>query len=183
MKVKSKKHSSELIKQLGLNGVPEATFKTYDVQAIENFCNENPANTYILRDLDNPSGKFFVCKSKQDCIENSKEYSGNFSLAVSCFAYDGRILLGEAMLSNNRIVIGARNDLLAHHRNIYDNPCINLDTNWDDKRLWKVPGVEDLFNYLASKSLYDVIVEFVVYDHKVGVENNNILIVELRSDY
>ena len=104
-------------------------------------------------------------------------------MAVSCVSYTGKILLGEVMIKNNRIIIGARNDKDSHHRNIYDNPCINLDTDWDDKRLWKVNGVEDLFNYLVSKKLFDVIVEFVVYDHGVGTHNNNVLVVELRSNY
>lgn len=183
MEVKSKKHSSELIKKLKLNGVPEEIFTNYNSQAIEKFCDTNPANTYILRDLDSLSGKFFVCKNKQECLDNAKEYKGNFSLAVSCFAYDGRILLGEVMISNNRIIIGARNDKEAHHRNIYDNPCINLDTDWDDKRLWKVKGVEDLFNYLTDKKIFDTIVEFVVFDRNVGVYNHNVLVVELRTRY
>lgn len=183
MIVRSKKHSSELIKRLGLNGVPEEVFTRYNRETIEYFCDSNPASKYILRDLDNPSGKYFICNSKDECINNAKEYNGAFSLAVSCFAYDDRILLGEVLISNNRIVIGARNDQGAHHRNIYDNPCINLDTDWDNKKLWTVNGVEEVFNYLTSKNIYDVIVEFVVFNHPVGLHNNRVLIVELRSNY
>lgn len=183
MQVNSKRHSSELIKQLGINGAPEITMDVYDKDKIEMFCNKYPEPVYILRDLDNPSGMFFVCRSKDECLENAKKYTGTFSLAVSCVSYEGKILLGEVMIKNNRIIIGARNDKESHHRNIYDNPIINLDTDWDDKRLWKVEGIELLFNYLVSKKLFDVIVEFVVYDHKVGTHNNEVLVVELRSNY
>lgn len=183
MEVKSKRHSSELIKQLEINGVPEIIFTTYDAAKIEIFCELNPASVYVLRDLSNPSGQYYICKSKQECIDNAKNYNGAFSLAISCVSYEGKVLLGEIMISNNRVMIGARNDKESHHRNIYDNPCINLDTTWDDKRLWKVAGVEDLFNYLTAKNIFDTIVEFVVYDHKVGTQNNNVLVVELRSKY
>ena len=183
MIVKSKRHSSELIKQLNLNGVPEILFKEYDANAIEMFCDKYQEPVYILRDLDSPSGMYFICKSKQECIDNAKNYKGQFSLAVSCVSYTGKVLLGEIMISNNRVVIGARNDKDSHHRNIYDNPCIRLDTNFDDKRLWQTHGVEDLFNYLVNKNIFDTIVEFVVYDHPVGVHGNNVLVVELRSNY
>ena len=183
MDIKSKRHSSELIKKLNLNGVPEVLFKEYDEVKIGEFCDKYKDPIYILRDLSCPSGKYFICKSKDDCLMNAKNYDGEFSLAVSCGSYTGKILLGEILISNNRVVIGARNDKESHHRNIYDNPCINLDTDWNDKRLWKIDGVEKLFNYLASNKIYDTIVDFVVYDHEVGINNNDVLIVELRSKY
>ena len=53
----------------------------------------------------------------------------------------------------------------------------------DDERLDKVKGVEEVFNYLISKKIFDTIVEFVVYDHDVGIYNNKVLIVELRTNY
>ena len=183
MNVMSKKHSSELISKLNLNRVPEILIEKYDENKIDEFCKKYQEPVYILRDLDSPSGLFFVCKSKKECIENAKNYPGHFSLAVSYSSYTGKVLLGDIMISNNRVIIGARNDAASHHRNIYENPCINLDTEWDDKRLWRVDGVEKVFNYLLSKNILDVVVEFVVYDKKVGVNQDNVLIVELRSKY
>ena len=32
-------------------------------------------------------------------------------------------------------------------------------------------------------NLYDVIIEFVVYNNKVGLKNDNVLIVEFRDSY
>lgn len=183
MEVKSKRHSSELIRDLNLNRVPEMILDKYDASKIEDFCNQYQEPVYILRDLDSPSGMFFVCKSKEECLKNAKNYPGHFSLAVSYSSYTGKVLLGDIMIDNNRVVIGARNDSASHHRNIYENACINLDTDWDDKRLWKVHGVEKVFNYVLSKNIFNVVVEFVVYDKKVGVNNEDVLIVELRSKY
>ena len=183
MDIYSKRHSSELIEKLNLNRVPEILLKKYDEKQISEFCDRYQEPVYILRDLDSPNGMFFVCRSKIECLENAKNYPGQFSLAVSYSSYTGKVLLGDIMISNNRVVIGARNDSASHHRNIYENPCINLSTDWDDKRLWKVDGVEQAFNYLLNKNIFDVVVEFVVYDKKVGVNQDNVLIVELRSKY
>ena len=183
MIIKSKKHSSELIKKLDLNRVPEILLDEYDYDKISAFCDKYKEPLYILRDLESANGMYFFCKSKSECLENAKEYKGRFSLAVSCSSYEGKILLGDIMIGDNRVVIGARNDPLSHHRNIYDKPCICLDTDWDDKRLWKVDGVEKLFNYILSKKLFNVVVEFVVYDRKVGINQDEVLIVELRTDY
>ena len=38
-------------------------------------------------------------------------------------------------------------------------------------------------NYIVIHNLYDVIVEYVVYDKPVGFNNDKVLITELRSDY
>ena len=163
--------------------MPEIVLHEYDECKISLFCDTYVEPVYMLRDLSNPNGKYFICKSKKECLENAKYYTGEFSLCVSYASYEGKILLGDIMISNNRVVIGARNDKESHHRNIYENPCINLDTEWDDKRLWRVDGVNEVFDYLLSKNVLDVLVEFVVYDKEVGVNNNRVLIVELRSKY
>lgn len=183
MEIMSKRHSSEMIKKLNLNRVPEIVLDKYDEEAISSFCDEYLAPIYLLRDLSIPNGKYFFCKSKQECLENAKYYTNEFSLCVSCASYEEKILLGDIMISNNRVLIGARNDKESHHRNIYEKPCINLDTDWNDKRLWRIDGVSEVFNYLLSKNVIDVIVEFVVYNKEVGINKNRVLIVELRSKY
>ena len=75
MIIESKKHSSEIIKKLRLNGVPEFTFLDYDEEAINNFCKKYPSTKYILRDLDNPNGQYFFCKNVQECIDGAKKYT------------------------------------------------------------------------------------------------------------
>ena len=183
MEILSKRQSVEIIKKLDLNRVPEIILNEYDEGAINLFCDTYVDRVYMLRDLSSPSGKYFACKSKKECLENARYYKGEFALCVSYESYEGKVLLGDIMISNNRVIIGARSDKESHHRNIYENPCINLDTDWDDKRLWRVDGVKEVFDYLLSKHILDVFVEFVVYDRNVGVNNNCVLIVEMRSKY
>ena len=104
-------------------------------------------------------------------------------LAVSCFKYKNIVLLGEVCLTKHNISIIAGNNKSIHHRNICDCVLINTTTTIDDKKLWQVKGVEEIIQYMLKHNLIDIIVEFVVYDRPVGVKNENVLIVELRSEY
>lgn len=183
MRIDSKKHSSSIINQLNLNRVPEIVCDTFQKEVIESFCDQNIAKIYILRDLETPSGKYFFCKSKEECISNAKQYAGTFSIAVSCFAYDNIVLLGEVYLTKESVIIVGGNDKDIHHRNVYEKATINKSTTLNDKSIWKVEGVEEIITYLITHNLYDVIVEYVVYDKPVGVNKEKVLIVELRSNY
>ena len=183
MKILSKKHSSEVIKNLNLNRVPEIVLSAYDQQSIIQFCKKYPSTKYILRDVDNPSGAYFFGKNVDECLESAKKYVGNFSLGISCFSYKNIVLLGEILLTKNGVTIVATDDGEVHHRNVYQKAIINTTTTLDNDKLWDVDGVETLIQYLVEHNVYDVIVEFVVYDQPVGVNNHKVLVVELRSDY
>ena len=84
MKILSKRHSSEVIKQLRLNGVPEKVFTSFDEQAIRSFCEKWFSTLYILRDVTNPSGKYFLCKNVDECIESAKKYEESFLTSCNC---------------------------------------------------------------------------------------------------
>ena len=183
MNIKSKKESVRLIRELGINGVPEEIIESYDDDKIRKFCSKYNAKTYILRDLYNPNGQYYLCHSVEECINNAKNYEKDFLLGVSVVSYDGKILLGDIFVNKEKIVLTARTDKNSHHRNIYSEPEIMLDTNWLDKKLYRIPGVDMLLKYITDHSLYDTIIEFVVYDNKVGLKNENVLIVEFRNDY
>lgn len=183
MKINSKKHSANIISKLNLNRVPEVVCGIYEASVIHSFCDKYVSKKYILRDLENPSGKYFFCHSKEECLNSAKEYSGAFSLSVSCFAYENIVLLGEIYLTKNSVTIVGGNDKDIHHRNVYQKSIINTCTTLNDDKIWEVDGVEDLVAYIVKHNLYDVVVEYVVYDKPVGINNEKVLIVELRSDY
>lgn len=182
-KITSKANSSTVINNLNLNRVHEIVCSIYDKGTIELLCDKNIASKYVLRDLENACGKYFICKSKEECVNCAKEYDGRFSLAVSCFAYSNIVLLGEVCLTKNGVTIVAGNAKDIHHRKVYEKAIINTTTTLDDNSFWEVDGVEDILGYVVKHNLYDVIVEFVVYDRPVGVNNEKVLIVELRSEY
>ena len=103
MKILSKEESSKIISRLNLNGVPEVVFHKYDREAVEKFCDKYVVSRYILRDLENPSGQYYFCKNKAECVESAKNYKGAFSLGVSCFAYKNIVLLGDVQLKKDSI--------------------------------------------------------------------------------
>lgn len=183
MKINSKKHSASIISKLNLNRVPEIVCEIYEASVIESFCDKYVEKKYILRDVENASGKYFLCHNKDECLKSAKEYSGAFSLAVSCFSYENIVLLGEICLTKDGIIIVGSDDKTVHHRNVYQKAIINCNTTLDDDKIWEVPGVEEIINYVVDHNLYDVVVEFVVYDKPVGLNKNKVLITELRSDY
>lgn len=183
MKINSKKHSSDIIKKLNLNRVPEMVCYVFDEESLSAFCDKFPSIKYILRDVENASGTYFFCKDKQEVMDNARTYKGAFSLAVSCFAYKNIVLLGEIYLTKDSVIIVGGNEEGINHRNAYQKAIINKTTTLDDDEIWEIEGVSDLIKYLVDHNLYDVIVEYVVYDAPVGVNNEKVLIVELRSDY
>lgn len=183
MNIKSKKESVRLIKELGLNGVPEEIIEAYDDERIRAFCRKYQASTYILRDLYKPNGQYYLCYNVEECIANAKNYEKDFLLGVSVVSYDGKILLGDILVNKEKIILTARTDIHSHHRNIYSEPEIMINTTWFDKKLFNIKGVDVLLAYIVNHNLYDTIIEFVVYDNKVGMKNENVLIVEFRDTY
>ena len=97
------------------------------------------------------------------------------------------ILVGDIIVhkdfSSQSVDLTARDDIEATHRNIYENPKCNIHADIEDDRLWKIPGMSKVMKYIADHELYNVIIEFSVYDMKLGVNKENVVISELRTTY
>ena len=85
--------------------------------------------------------------------------------------------------SGDTVDLTARTDSEATHRNIYENPEYNLHASLEEDRVWKIPGFSKIMRYISDHELYDVIVEFAVYDCKLGINKDNVVITELRTAY
>lgn len=188
MIVKTKRESIAKRKDLGLNGFPEGLFSVKDLTGIETFFKSNPASEYIIRDPIHPAGKYFFVNSFNECKEKLSQYEELITLNVSWNEFkEDIVLLGDIKVKKSFgtevVDLTARTDSQATHRNIYEEPEYNLHTNLEDDRLWKVPGFSKLINYIVEHELYDVVIEFIVYDCPVGIKKEKIVIAELRSDY
>ncbi len=188
MKATNKLESVNLIKNLRLNSFAEEIFFVKDVEKFYNFIQNNPAKEYCLRDTNKPNGKFFFVKDFDECLNLLHNYENFVTICVSANEYDESIvLLGDIKLTKNFdeqfVDITARCDKDADHRNIYENPDYNLHTDLMNENLWRIPGFSKLLNYVTEHDLYNIVVEFVVYDCPVGIFKENIVIFELRSDY
>lgn len=92
--------------------------------------------------------------------------------------------MGEIeILDNDEVYLCAFTGSGISDREVELAPTFNLKTNLLDKRLNKVPYFDKLFKLIVDNNLINVIVEFAIFDEKVGINNDNIIIYELRTEY
>ena len=184
IKIKNKEHSINLIKQMGLNSMPQTVLNKTDVESIEKFFKKYPSSEYIIRDIFSPMGKYQFVKNYDDCMNYLSTISANkFCISVSFRTIPNRILLGDIFVKDNMVTLNASTSETANHRNIYDSHQIMLNCELFDDKLWDVAGFEKLIDYIHKYNLYEVIVEFAIFKNKVGIKKDNVVIIELRSEY
>ncbi len=186
--IKDKKDSIIKMKELRLNYFPLDVFEVTDVQGLKTFMEMYPAKEYVLRSANKAKGDFFFVKNIEEAKEKLSNFEDDVTISVSYNEYkEDKILVGDIIIHkdfNSQMVdITARDDIEATHRNIYDNPKYNLHTSIEDDKLWKIPGISKIMRYISDNELYNVIIEFSVYDCKIGINKDNVVISELRTGY
>lgn len=184
IKIKNKEHSINLIKNMNLNSMPQSVLTKNNLDAIKKFFEKNKAEEYIVRDIISPMGKYQFVKNYDDCLNYLSTISANkFCISVSFRTIPNRILLGDIFVKDNMVTLNASTSETANHRNIYDSHQIMLNCELFDDKLWDVAGFEKLIDYIHKYNLYEVIVEFAIFKNKVGIKKDNVVIIELRSEY
>lgn len=185
--VKDKKDSMKTIKMLKLNHFPFDIFSVTDYEGIKNFMTKFPAKEYVLRTVNKAKGKYFFVQSYDEAIELLPNFEDEFILDVSYNEYkEDIVLVGDIKVTRGFVDVvdlSARSDSEATQRNIYENPQYNMHCSLDDEKLWKVPGIAKIMSYISEHELYNLVVEFIVYDCKLGTNKENVIINELRSAY
>ncbi len=188
IQIKNKRDSVKKIKELKLNNFPEDVFSTSDLVSIEKFFKKYSAEEYCMRTTSKAKGQFFFVKDFQECKALLSKFKDEVTICVSYNPYkEDIVLVGDIkvsrMSSGDIVDIVARTDPEATQRNIYDDPEYNYHASLDDDKVWKIPGFSKIMNYIVEHELYDMIIEFIVYDIKVGINKENVVIVEIRTDY
>lgn len=188
IKIKDKKDSISKMRELGLNTMPCDVFEKSDQAGIKNFFETFPADEYILRSTDKAQGEFFFVKNWEEAKEKLACFKNLVTCAVSFRPYkEDIVLLGDVCVSRkasgDEIDITATTQTDGTHRGVYENPEFNIHASLDEDRVWKIPGFSKIMRYISDHELYDVIIEFAVYDIKVGIKKENVLISELRTSY
>lgn len=185
--VKDKKDSMQTIKMLKLNHFPFEIFSVDDYDGIKNFMKKYPAKEYVLRTVNKAKGKYFFVKNYDEAIKLLSNFDKEFILDVSYNEYkEDIVLVGDIKVTRGLVDIvdlSARSDSEATQRNIYENPEYNMHCTLEDEKFWRIPGISKIMSYIADHELYNIIVEFVVYDCKLGINKENVIINELRSSY
>lgn len=185
--IKNKKDSVNKIKELELNHFPMDVFDAKDQKSIEDFFKTNKADEYVLRNPNKQHAKFYFVKNFEEAQKKLKFFD-EVNINVSFNQYkDDLVLVGDIKIYQDGfsefVDLVARTDSLATQRNIYENPQYNLHTTLDDDRLWNINGFPKIAKYIADHELYGVIVEFCVYSTAVGVNNDFVVINELRTGF
>lgn len=183
MKIKSKIESYEKIIELGLNRFPEKIFKKDEISSIKEFIEEYPAKYYAIRDK-TKAGGVFKLKVEKDQIFNEIIGYDTFSINVSSFNYvENQQLVGEIFISDSEIGAILSTNKEYSVRDAIKSPTYNIKTNIFDNELDNIPYFDKIYKYIVENKLKNVIVEFAYFNKPLGINNENIIIYELRTDY
>lgn len=186
--IKDKSDAVKKMKELRLNYFPLEVYSVEDREGIKKFFKKYPAKEYVLRNTDKADGDFYFVKSFDEAEPLLKNFEKRVTIDVSYNEYkEDIVLVGDIKVTRDgfreSVDLIARDDEEGTNRNVYDNPKYNLHTSLDDDKIWNIPGFSKLMSYISDHELYNMIVEFIVYDCKVGVNKENVVISEIRTDY
>lgn len=184
MKIKNKLESYNKIIELGLNRFPEKIFKSSEINEVQDFINTYPANYYAIRDKSKAGGIFKLKVEPQNILNEVSGYD-LFSINVSSFNYvDNQLLVGEICISNNDVSAILSTNSKYSVRDALRNPDFNFVTTiFNEEVLNNVPYFDNVYKYIVEHKLQNVIVEFAYFNKPVGVNNENIVIYEIRTEY
>lgn len=186
--IRDKKDSVIKMKELGLNYFPLDVFSVEDEEGIKNFIDSNPAKEYVMRSANKAKGDFCFVTNFEEAKEKLSMFEEDVTVCVSYNEYkEDIVLVGDIIVhksyGSESIDLTARTDSEATHRNIYEKPDYNMHTSIEDDKLWDIPGISKIMRYISDHELYNVIVEFAVYSCRIGVNKENVVISEIRTQY
>lgn len=184
MFIKNKLESMKKISELGLNKFPEQLFKTGEQEKVREFLTCYPAQYYAIRDKSKAGGIFKLKVAANDVLAEINDYD-LFTINVSSANYvENQLLVGEIqILSNGEVYATLSVDPTASVRDALRNPTFNLKTDIFDKKLNKIPHFDLIYEYIIAHNLQNVIVEFALFDKKIGIRKERIIVYELRTHY
>lgn len=184
MFIKNKLESMNKISELGLNKFPEQLFKAGEQEKVREFLTCYPAQYYAIRDKSKAGGIFKLKVAANDVLAEINDYD-LFTINVSSANYvENQLLVGEIqILSNGEVYATLSVDPTASVRDALRNPTFNLKTDIFDKKLNKIPYFDLIYEYIITHNLQNVIVEFALFDKKVGIRKEKIIVYELRTHY
>jgi len=142
-----------------------------------------PVKYYVLRDKVKGAGKLHYNITKDEVLKYYKNYK-LFSLYVASYNYrDNKILTGDILITRDaKIVLSASEDKDCNNR-IFKEPNYFFNTDIFDRRIKYIPGIDKIIDYIFKYELFDIIVEFCVFDIPLGIKNEYVIIFEVRTHY
>lgn len=184
MRIKTKSESIATIKRLGLNQFQEAFFDGFDEDKVKAFLDTTQFEWYDVRDKMTAASPKTKAVRSEEVIEHCKRTNiEKFTVGISFRNYEkNHICVGEMNIHGDTIDYFLSNSVCSP-RELLKNPDHSGVTDIFDKKLHYIKGLQEAIDYAFEHELFDVIIEFWVFNIPVGIKNEKVVIRELRSDY
>lgn len=178
---RSKVQSKQLIEDLRLNAVRSSMFKASDFLAIDSFLNSSQSELFNIRDP-RVSGKFLYGLSKGQVVASLSDYD-IVHINDSMKPYDGALVLqGDLEITKDSNVTATLDDTPNRsQRDAVTFPKYNVKRDLKDGSVHWVHHLDEVIDYCIQHNLFDIVVEFTLFNEKVGCNNENLIIWELRN--
>lgn len=184
MEIKNKIESYNKIIELELNRFPEKVFKAAEKDEVAKFLKDNPVRYYAIRDKSKAGGVFKLKVEAENVLNEISDYT-LFSINVSSYNYvENQLLVGEILITDNIVSAVLSKNKEFSVRDALKYPDFNfISSIFDNNLLDEIPCFDNVYKYIIEHKLRNVIVEFAYFDTPLGVNKENIIVYELRTDY
>lgn len=186
MIIKNRYEGLVLLQSSGLNYFPEKVFTRSDTQRIGVFLQKYHGLYFFIRDMEKSQGLWFLV-NEDAIMDKLDHYSGKFSIAVAGFNYGQPCLVGDVYLSLdlNTLLFALSDNPEDTPRSARNEPKWYKNTSYFEfeRYIDDIPFFDNIIDYIFLHALFDVYVEFAVYDREVGINHEKVVIFELRTNY
>ena len=182
MRIKNKLESANKIKELGLNTLPEELFRKGQEHAVESFMNKWDAQYFSIRNKEVVGFRAGIGLTREEVLEEIKDYNFFSVMVAPCNYADDLILAGDIRIDKkNQVWLTASK--IEYIKFLKEAPEYNFCTDIFDRKLGDIPGFDIILKYIMDHNLIDVIIEFEVHEKPMGIKNEQVAIMEIRTDY
>lgn len=181
----NKTESDRLIKEKGLNRIEEGHFKgssnTLDEDVLE-YLDRTRYKYYNIRDKSYSNGMFRYKLTRDEIIAIDKNYD-KFAIYESLAEADDRLILqGEIEINKDFELWASLSDVKnIPNRIAMKEPKFILEIDLKESKEPNIRGLKGVIDYIISKELIGMVVEFSLFEIPVGINRENIIIWELRN--
>lgn len=186
-KTNNKLESVNLINTLKLNTFKQKVFevKYTSDEDVNKFLNASNCGTYAIRDNMISNSPVRTHAASKDEILNVYKKFENCTISESVNNYiNNQTLIGNIVVgTDGSVTVEGSSNKCDSVREAMNNGNIKLNTTIDDNRIEYINGLKDIVDYVIEHNLQDMVVEFSTFNKNVGVNNEKVIIYELRSNY
>lgn len=180
--IKNKTESDRVILERGLNRLSSEVFSQGEVERLKKYLNETDFEYYNIREKKASSGSFKYKLTKEQVIQESKDFQ-IFSVHESLAGVDDKLILqGEIYIDADWVMVASLSTVKnIPNREAMKKPEYTIEVDLKSCREPNIDGLTEVIDYIVGKELIGMVVEFSLFDARVGVNNENIIIWELRN--